>query len=101
VKSVNVHSAARRELAEAMAWYDERCAGLGLDLLAEFQKAVAKLRRAPEICPRYKRTDFRKQRMERFPYLIFFLELPDCFWIAAIAHGARQPDYWKHREPEL
>jgi hypothetical protein len=100
VKSVNVHSAARRELAEAMAWYDERCEGLGLDLLAEFQKAAAKLRRAPEICPRYKRTDFRKQRMERFPYLIFFLELPDCFWIAAIAHGARQPDYWKERKPE-
>ena len=39
MKSVNVHSAARRELAEAMAWYDERCEGLGLDLLAEFQKA--------------------------------------------------------------
>jgi hypothetical protein len=38
--------------------------------------------------------------MERFPYLIFFLELPDCFWIAAIAHGARQPDYWKERKPE-
>ena len=101
MKSVNVHSAARRELAEAMAWYDERCAGLGLDLLAEFQKAAAKLRHAPELCPHYKRTDYRKQRLERFPFLIFSLELPDCLWIAAIAHGARQPDYWKQRKPEL
>ncbi|HZF02119.1 MAG TPA: type II toxin-antitoxin system RelE/ParE family toxin [Methylomirabilota bacterium] len=100
MKPVNVHSAARRELAEAMAWYDERCAGLGLDLLDEFQKAAAKLKRHPEFCPRYKRTNFRKQKLERFPYLIFFLELPDCVWIAAIAHGAREPDYWKHRKPE-
>ena len=101
MKSVNVHSAARRELAEAMAWYDERCAGLGLDLLAEFQKATTKLRRASELCPHYKRTDYRKQQLERFPFLIFFLELPDCLWIAAIAPGARQPDYWKQRKPEL
>jgi toxin ParE1/3/4 len=101
VKPVNVHSAARRELAEAMAWYDERCKGLGLDLLAEFQKAAVKLRRNPGHCPRHKRTDFRRRRMERFPYLIFFLELPDCFWIAAVAHGARQPDYWIERKPEL
>jgi plasmid stabilization system protein ParE len=100
VKPVRVHSAARRELAGAMAWYEERCTGLGLDLLAEFQKAAAKLQRHPERCPPYKRTDFRRQRMERFPYLIFFLELPDCIWIAAIAHGARQPDYWKERKPE-
>ena len=64
MKSVNVHSAARRELAEAMASYDERCEELGLDLLAEFQKAAAKLRRAPGLCPRYKRTDFRKQQLE-------------------------------------
>ena len=39
--------------------------------------------------------------LERFPYLIFFLELPDCIWLAAVAHGAREPDYWKHRTPEF
>jgi toxin ParE1/3/4 len=101
VKPVIVHSAARRELEDAMAWYDERCEGLGLDSLAEFQKATARLRRRPQICSRHKRTDYRKLHLERFPYLIFFLELPDCLWIAAIAHGARRPDYWKHRKPEL
>jgi hypothetical protein len=100
VKPVNVHPAARRELAEAMAWYDERCEGLGLDLLEDFQNAAAKLQRAPEHCPHYKHTDYCKQQLERFPYLIFFLELHDCFWIAAIAHGARLPYYWKQRKPQ-
>ena len=101
MKAVNVHSAPRRELAEAMTWYDERCEGLGLDLLAEFQKAAVKLQRHSEYCSRYKHTDYRRQQMERFPYLIFFLELPDCFWIAAIAHGSRRPDYWKERKLEV
>jgi toxin ParE1/3/4 len=100
VKPVKVHYAARSELAEAMAWYDERCRGLGLDLLMEFQKATNRLRRHPGHCSHYKKTGFRKHRMDRFPYLIFFLELPDCLWIAAIAHGAREPDYWKERKPE-
>jgi toxin ParE1/3/4 len=100
VKPVKVHSAARTELAEAMAWYEERCQGLGLDLLAEFQVATDRLRRHPSHCPFHKKTAYRRQRMERFPYLIFFLELPDCLWIAAIAHGARRPDYWKQRKPE-
>ncbi len=98
MKPVNVHSKARRELADAMAWYEERCEGLGLDLLVEFQKATVKLRHDPELCPR---SDFRKQPLERFPYLIFFLELTDCIWIAAIAHGSRQPGYWKERKPEV
>ena len=100
MKPVKVHSAARRELADAMAWYEERCAGLGLDLLAEFEIAAARLRRHPELCRRYARTDYRQQRMERFPYRLYFLELAESFWIAAIAHGAREPDYWKERKPE-
>jgi toxin ParE1/3/4 len=100
VKAVRVHSAARRELQDAMAWYEIRCPGLGLDLLDEFQKASLKLQRHPEHYSFYKRTDFRRQKLERFPYLIFFLELPDFIWIAAIAHGSREPDYWKQRKIE-
>ena len=64
------------------------------------EKALEKLQKHPEHCPRYKRTDYRKQQVERFPYLIFFLELPDSFWVSAIGHGARRPQYWKSRKPE-
>ena len=99
MKPVIVHSAAQRELARAMAWYDERCPGLGSDLLAEVEAATNKLRLAPEHCPHYKRTDFRKQFVERFPYLLFFLEMPAHIWIAAIADGRRRPGYWKRRKP--
>jgi hypothetical protein len=56
VKPVKVHSAARTELAEAVAWYEQRCPGLGLDLLAEFQEAASRLRRHPGHCPQQKKT---------------------------------------------
>ena len=100
MKPVIVHSGAKRELAKARVCYEERCEGLGLDFLTEVEAATEKLRQNPHLCPRYKRTAFRKQFVERFPYLIFFLELPDYFWIAAIAHGRRRAGYWKRRKPK-
>jgi len=100
VKPVIIHSEARRELADAMDWYEARCAGLGLDLLGEVEAAIEKLRRNPQLCPRYKGTEYRKQRVHRFPYTVFFLDYPDCYWVTAIAHGARRPDYWRARTRE-
>ena len=40
MKPVIVHSAAKAELAEAMAWYEEKVKGLGLDLQADVESAV-------------------------------------------------------------
>ena len=80
-----------------MAWYESKLKGLGLDLLAEVEKAVDKVRQNPQVWPRHKRSDFRKHKTERFPFVVFYREMPDCIWIAAIAHGKRRPDYWKKR----
>ena len=83
-----------------MAWYEEQVRGLGLDLEAEVDRSIRVLARNPASCPPHKKTHFRKQHVRRFPYIIFFLELPDRIWIAAIAHAKRRPGYWKARKPE-
>ncbi len=80
-----------------MTWYESQLKGLGLDLLAEVEKAVDKIRQDPQVWPRHKASDFRKYKTKRFPFLIFYREMPDCIWIAAIAHAKRKPDYWKKR----
>lgn len=100
MKPVIIHSAAKRELGEAMDWYESRCPGLGLDLISEVEAAIEKLRRNPQLCPRYKGTAYRKQQIRRFPYAVFFLDYPDCCWVTAIAHGARRPGYWRARARE-
>jgi hypothetical protein len=37
---------------------------------------------------------------QTIPVTVFFLELDEAIWIAAIAHDKRKPDYWVLREPQ-
>jgi hypothetical protein len=37
--------------------------------------------------------------MERFPFIIHYLDMPDRIWIVAFAHTSRKADYWKRRIP--
>lgn len=100
MKPVAVHSAARTELDEAMGFYERRTSGLGLDLETKVEQAVVAIQRSPESWPPHKRTGFRKYFVERFPFTVFYLDLPDCIWIVAVAHGSRRPDYWRRRPRE-
>lgn len=100
MKPVVIHSAARAELDEAMAFYESRASGLGIDLQSKVEAAVAKIQESPEMWPPHKRSGFRKYFVERFPFMVFYMELVDCIWVAAIAHGSRRPDYWRRRRRE-
>ena len=97
MKAVVIHSAARAELDDAMEFYENRAQGLGLDLQARIEHAVAEIRRTPETWPVHKGGGFRKYFTERFPFTVFYMILPECIWIVAIAHGRRRPDYWSKR----
>jgi toxin ParE1/3/4 len=35
--------------------------------------------------------------MKRFPYSVYFIELPTRFRILAFAHARREPFYWRDR----
>jgi plasmid stabilization system protein ParE len=35
--------------------------------------------------------------VERFPFSVYFIELPDRFRVLAVAHGRRMPFYWRER----
>jgi toxin ParE1/3/4 len=100
VKPIVIHSEARAELDDAMAFYESRASGLGLDLLAKVEDAVAKIQQSPEAWPPHRHSGFRNYFTERFPFTVYYMELNDCIWLAAIAHGSRRPDYWKTRRFE-
>ncbi len=91
---------ARAELEEAAFHYEERREGLGTDFQAEIEAAEARIRRNPLLYPVYNDEGFRKCLVHRFPYTIYYLELEDRIWIAAIAHQKRRPGYWRGRDPE-
>jgi toxin ParE1/3/4 len=97
VKPIVIHSAARAELDDAIAFYEKCARGLGLDLQLKVQEAIKKIQRRPESWPPHKDTGFRKYFLKRFPFTVFYVELGDRIWIGAIAHTSRRPDYWKRR----
>jgi toxin ParE1/3/4 len=100
VKPIVFAPEAEAEFIAAVAHYEAQRAGLGLDLQREVENAAARIQHNALLCPLHKDTRFRKWVLRRFPYTIFYLDLEDCIWIAAVAHQKRRPGYWQNRTPE-
>lgn len=97
---LRVSPEAEQELAEAATWYEERCAGLGIELVAMVDPALERIAAAPLSCPLW-RPDrpYRKMVLARFPYVIFFRCEDALVVVAAVAHARRRPGYWQRSTP--
>lgn len=100
MKPVIIHNEAKQELDSAIAYYEVRQVGLGLDFLSDVEQAISRIQQNPNVGEKYKITGFRRYVMQRFPYLVFYVEFEDFIWVVAIAHGKRKPNYWKKRQVE-
>lgn len=87
---------AQRELGDAVAWYNEQAAGLGLEFLDELDRAVRRVVAFPlsysEIEP-----GIRRCRLARFPYGLIYGIDGDTIVVVAVAHLHRRPRYWIDR----
>ena len=99
-KPVRFGSAADEELVVAATFYEER-AGLGRDFVAAAREAAHHLAALPKSFPLARGVPFqlgvRRCPIRRFPYALFFVELPDQFRVLAVAHERRRPSYWRRR----
>ena len=100
MKRIGFHSKARDELDHAIGYYEEQKQGLGLDLRAEVEKAASKIQENPDLGSPYKIEGFQYVLVHRFPYVVYYANLPDYIWIVAIAHARRRPGYWRKRQVE-
>ena len=98
---VTILHEAEAELWEAVAYYESRCPGLGLDFAAEIEASINAARRFPERWP-VREDGTRRCLAHRFPYLIVYVHLNDHVWVIAIAHCKRRSGYWRERlaQPE-
>jgi len=91
-------SAARDELHAAAEWYERHALGLGAAFVDCVDDAVLRVRKTPDAFPEWDEDPrFRKVLVQRFPYILFYRELPTEIQIIAVAHGAREPGYWTRR----
>jgi hypothetical protein len=98
VKLLIIEEAAELELTGSVAFYEEKQLGLGLDFERATQAALKRIASSADTWPAGK-YGTRHYRMERFPFLIHYLDMPDRIWIVAFAHTSRKPHYWKSRVP--
>jgi len=84
------------ELWEAVAYYEDKAAGLGLDFENEIERSVQTIAEHPECWP-LRADGTRRYLTHRFPYLVVYTYQNHRIWILAIAHCKRRPSYWQNR----
>lgn len=93
------HPEAEEEFEAAVAWYEERDTGLGLDFAAEVREAVRLAQSMPHAWPKVEES-IRRVLVHRFPYGVLYSNEGDRLHILAVMHLRRQPGYWRERLPD-
>ena len=88
--------AARQDIAEALAWYEQQTLGLGLEFLRCIEATVVSIQRHPQMYPAVLDC-YRRAVVRRFPYVIFYAVEPERIVIYAVFHCAQDPGKWRAR----
>jgi toxin ParE1/3/4 len=98
---LRIDAEAQAELQEAVLWYESRRTGLGLELLAEVDEGIERIRKTPFQFARLEtmpdEQTIRRLLLRRFPFKLIYEVVEDELHVLAIAHTQRRPGYWKHR----
>jgi toxin ParE1/3/4 len=91
---VNLSAAAETEMEEAYDYYEAQRGGLGDEFAVELEGAFRELARSPLRWPEVE-TGFRKYRLNRFPYLLFYRVVSGHVQVISVSHAARKPGHWR------
>jgi len=84
------------ELWDAVAYYEDKSPGLGLDFEAEIERSISTICQSPERWP-LRDDGTRRYLTRRFPFLVVYTYLNDHIWVIAFAHCRRRTGYWSGR----
>jgi len=90
------HPEAALEFEEAVRFYKERGRNLGKRFAREVKTTIRKIVATPDRW-RVLEADVRRCLVRVFPYSVLYTIEADYVLIIAVAHGKRQPGYWRHR----
>lgn len=88
---------AETEYLEAVRFYEEQRAGLGNNLIFEFERVIALVVEKPETWRLVHSLGIRRIGLSHFPYSVFYRILFEDIQITAFAHNRRRPGYWLTR----
>ena len=87
---------AKQDVAEAFAWYEEQCLGLGLEFWRCLEATIESVQRFPSMYPLVM-DNYRRALIRRFPYAIFYEIESSRTIIHAVFHCSQDPGKWKAR----
>ena len=93
---VSYLSVASLELAEAVAYYDDKIYGHGERFLFAVMKTEEYLLEYPEMYPIIHR-EVRRAPIPNFPYSVLYQIDSNEIIVLAIMYQGRRPDYWYDR----
>jgi toxin ParE1/3/4 len=87
---------ARRDIAEAMRWYEDRKPGLGYRFLDEVEVAISSL---PETWMQHSKRfkEARRLNLPTFPYAVWYEAKTEAIEIFAVMHHRRNPTLVQRR----
>jgi hypothetical protein len=88
------------ELNDAIAYYEEQQAELGLRLKDEVDQHINWILGHSTV-PKIRSGGYRRVNLKVFPYYIAYIVRKETLWILAIAHGHRRPEYWIKRTNKI
>ncbi len=94
---VELYLEAEAELADAIAFYEERDAGLGSRFREAAEAAIDALQKLPSAYPVVAGSDVRRVLTDRFPYVIVFRVESDKIVVISVFHTSRNPIVWRGR----
>ncbi len=90
------HPEAELELTEAALRYESIVPNLGRHFASEVERVIDILLGHPEAGARVD-NELRHFVLRRFPFSVVYAASVDLLLILAIAHGSREPEYWRPR----
>ena len=100
VTSVEFLPAAQAEFEAAAEWYEGARRGLGADFVDHVEAVLELIAQQPNRFPRWDEdARYSRAKVPRFPFFLFYLAEGEGVHIVAVAHGRREPGYWRQRAP--
>ena len=87
---------AEEELIEGALWYESREQGLGWRFRDEVAEILTRIVANPRLW-REREGGYHRANCLIFPYYIAYFIRDEKIIVAAVAHGHRNPEYWKSR----
>jgi plasmid stabilization system protein ParE len=94
---LSVRQLAEDDLNEAVDFYENQQAGLGVRFHDEIALTLRQIAENPRMFPRSERSRFRKAALSKFPFCIYYCVIQDFIAIVAIHDARSDPNRWQSR----